>query len=338
MFQKTATKLAGLYLTIIMIISLFFSANIYQLSVQELDRSIRRPDINRIIDRLPHYGPFDAARKRIRAAQDQQYVEYKQNILQRLALVNLLILLLGGFLSYYLARRTLQPIEQAHEAQSRFTADASHELRTPIAAMRSEIEVALMDPKLTLKQTKDLLRSNLEELAKLTALSESLLRLAQLDSSELVMKPISAENLVSDAIGRVTAQAEHKNILISHTINPQLKISGDKLSLTEALVILLDNAVKYSPDKSEITVTAQTEQRSVILQVKDQGIGIKKSDLTHIFERFYRADAARSKQMSEGYGIGLAIAKNIIELNKGSISVQSTPGAGSIFTVVLQKA
>ena len=115
-------------------------------------------------------------------------------------------------------------------------------------------------------------------------------------------------------------------------------MSGDHLSLREALVTILDNAVKYSLDKSEVNVTAAKKQGNVEIKIADHGIGIKAADQPYIFDRFYRADTARSKHHADGYGLGLAIAKNIVEMHGGRITVSSRPGKGSVFTVALPAA
>jgi len=159
MFHKTSTKLASLYLAIMMAISLFFSLNVYQLSMQEFDRGIRRPGPS-LDQSINQYFPGNI-QDRFRENREQQYEDARAHIINRLLLINLVILVGGGFLSYYLALRTLKPIEEANEAQSRFTADASHELRTPITVIRSENEVTLMNPKLTLAQAKAQLKSNI---------------------------------------------------------------------------------------------------------------------------------------------------------------------------------
>jgi two-component system, OmpR family, sensor histidine kinase CiaH len=336
MFHKAAFKLAALYLLIIMGISFFFSANVYQLSIQELDRGIRKQDLGRVFFNDPLAGPSTrTVLPLLQAEQEQSYNAARNHVLNRLMLINLFILIGGGILSYYLALRTLRPIEEAHEAQSRFVADASHELRTPIAAMRTETEVALMDPKLTLPEAKAKLHSNLEELERLTALSEGLLRLAQLENNELPKETVSVVTIMQKAVDQVLPLAEQKNILINTKADDTLAVKGDEASLVEALVILLDNAVKYSPKQSEIVMRGIKHQRGIVIQIKDSGTGIKATELPHIFDRFYRADTARSKQHVNGYGIGLAIAKNIVELHGGKISVQSHPGKGSTFEIHL---
>ena len=336
--HKGARKLAGFYLAILMAITLFFSAAVYQLSVQELERNLRRPGPNSAINRLPRTGPDRITAEEILQEREDQFEQARSNILQRILITNLAILLGGGILSYYLAVRTLRPIEEAHDAQSRFTADASHELRTPIAAMRAETEVALNDPKLNIKKAKELMSSNIEELAKLTALTEGLLKLANAENGELPRSSLYVKPLVASVIADVRERADKKNIKIGLETPAQLKVLAEETSLREALIILLDNAIKYSPEKTSVAVTAVAVSKYVEIAVADQGIGIKSTELPHIFERFYRADSARSKQKVEGYGLGLAIAKSIVELNNGQISVTSTPGKGTVMTMRLPKA
>lgn len=336
MFHKASVRLAALYLAVIMLISLFFSVNIYQLSIGEFDRGFHQ---QQDVSQDSGGGPIDllpkALRKEFMRNQDYIYQEAKTRVFNRLVFTNLIILVGGGALSYYLARRTLKPIEEAHAAQSRFTADASHELRTPIAAMQSEIEVTLMDPKLTLPQAKKVLVSNLEELVKLTSLTEGLLKLATLEHGDVGGQEVGVNGIVHDAVGRVSATAEAKNIIISVNGETKSKVAGDAASLTEAIVVLLENAVKYSPDKSEVKVNVFTDTKKVILEVEDHGAGIKSKDLAHIFERFYRADSARSNSHTDGYGVGLAIAKNIVDLHGGTILAKSKPNKGSTFTIEL---
>ena len=333
MFHKASLRLASLYLAVIMLISLFFSINIYQLSVDELNHGFRNQDLSQ------EGGPIDLLPQNVRRQwlQDQAYAydEAKARTFDRLVITNIFIFVVGGAISYYLARRTLQPIEEAHAVQSRFTADASHELRTPIAAMQTEIEVTLMDPNLTLAKTKNVLNSNLEELGKLTALTEGLLKLAQLENTEIEQTNVAVKTLLDNSIQRVEQAANLKSIKIVRDEKAKLKILGDQASLTEALVTLLENAVKYSPEKTEVRVVTAKDGNNAVIQVVDQGMGIKSKDQKHIFERFYRADSARSKTTADGYGVGLAIAKNIVELHGGSIGVSSKPNQGSTFTVEL---
>lgn len=331
MFHETSTKLAGFYLAILMVISLFFSANIYQLSVSEFDRGIRGP--GRALEQQAEEELPMRFRQKLRQGQEALFIEAKQRVIARLIFVNLIILVGGGLLSYYLAVKTLQPIKEAHESLERFTADASHELRTPIAVMRSENEVALMDPKLTLAQAKKQMESNIEELEKLTALSEGLLQLASQDSLSISL--VSIQQIVNIAIDSVNSFAKSRKVIVKSEISKSLKVNADKSSLAQALAILLNNAVKYSPQESEVMVSAQKQQKTIVIEVSDQGPGIKSSDLPHIFDRFYRAETSRTKQQTDGYGLGLAIAKDIVERHGGKITVSSKLGKGSSFKITL---
>jgi two-component system, OmpR family, sensor histidine kinase CiaH len=310
-----------------MVISLFFSAALYRVSTAQLDDSLRR--------QYTRFSVVPGGGAVIQAPEPhflQQEMEYGHHHLQlQLLYFNLIILIIGSASSYFLAKRTLKPIEDALEAQSRFTADASHELRTPLTAMQTEIEVALRNPKFSKDTAKKLLTSNLEEVAKLRALSEGLLRLARQDGiQELV--PVELEQVAVDALNRVIPLAKNKKITVDNTVGKH-KVLGDPQSLTELLVILMDNAIKYSEPKTLVIMSATKRGKLLEIQVTDQGQGIKASDLPHIFNRFYRADASRTKQQVSGYGLGLSIAEKIAELHDGSISVQSAPGKGSTFSV-----
>lgn len=333
MFSRAYLKLAGFYLAIIVAISLFFSVNIYFVSARELERGARRQD--QLVQSA--FGPPPAGEaRRIREARDQTLDEAKARVIGRLVLVNVLIIVGAGGLSYYLARRTLQPIEEAHESLDRFTADASHELRTPITAMKSEIEVALADPRLTLKEAKAQLVSNLEELEKLTTLSEGLLRLAQLDAGELPTEPHDLADIIEQAVQHVATRAKKKQIAIKVQATP-VTIQADHTSLVEALVTVLDNAIKYSPAHKAVQVTTKKTKHHARVTITDSGPGISRDELPHIFDRFYRADSSRTKNGTDGYGLGLSLAKHITELHGGSITASSRQGRGTTVTISLPR-
>jgi signal transduction histidine kinase len=194
-----------------------------------------------------------------------------------------------------------------------------------------------LTPKLTLKDAKSLLHSNLEELAKLTQLSNGLLQLAQIENLDLSFEPVDLQSLITTAVSRVQPLANKKQIALTSTVPENSKINAEPSSLSEALIILLDNAIKYSPEQAKVAIAVKNETRTVVLTVKDSGMGIKASELPHIFDRFYRADSARTKSASNGYGIGLAIAKNIIEQHRGTITAKSAPDVGTTFTIRLPK-
>jgi two-component system sensor histidine kinase CiaH len=333
MFHKATVKLTALYLGIIMLISLAFSLSLYQISVRELDRGLRGQ--SQAIFNGPRFDMFFDDPRQIDINREDELAKSRRNLAIDLVLINVAILIGGGILSYYLARRTLRPIEEVHHAQSRFTADASHELRTPLAVMQTEIEVALMDPKLSLADAKQQLNSNLEELTKLTSLTEGLLQLSRFDNNGLVKTKIDLKSLVKDTAERAKPRSAQKNITIKTKLTDDIYVSADKTSLEEALLTILDNAIKYSPNKSSIYVEITKKASHAFISIKDEGVGISEDNLEHIFERFYQADSSRNKLATDGFGLGLAIAKSIVDGHGGEITATSQLKKGSTFTIKL---
>ncbi len=317
-----------------MLISLVFSLGLYHVTAQEVEQGIRRQ--SGPIGQIIRARDLDLLQDFL--LEQDAAVHIAQNRLRNnLILINISIFLSGGMLSYYFARRTLRPIEEAHEAQSQFTADASHELRTPITAMRIETELSLSDPALTLEQAKEQLVSNLEELDKLTYISDGLLKLARLDSTADQLEVVKLSSLFKSALSRVAPLAKQKEIIIETDPLPAVELNAHKQNLIETCVILLDNAIKYSPPQSTVQLKIRLTKNTVTISIIDKGIGIAAADLPHIFDRFYRADQSRNKNRSDGYGIGLSIAHSIIQAHNGSISVQSKPEKGSTFKIVLPR-
>ncbi len=334
MFETATLKLTGIYLVIIMIISIFFSINIYRATDSEITNGLVQQAM--LLDNTPRFRGILNDPDAIQMREDR-LIASRGHIVFYLLNTNLVILVVGGMISYILARRTLKPIQQAHDAQVRFTADASHELRTPLAAMRTEIEVSLRDPKLSREEAIDLLRSNLEELAKLTALSDGLLQFTKGDG-ELSLKPIETNVVISESLKRIGPIAKDKGIKLINTSKHSHKIMGDKTRLIELMVILLDNAIKYSQPGQAVSVHAGLNARHVVMSVRDEGKGIDEVDLPHIFERFYRADSSRNTNKTSGHGLGLSIAQKIAQLHQAELSVKSTPTKGSTFMITFPNA
>jgi len=253
-----------------------------------------------------------------------------------LIFINLGIFVVAGFSGYFLAGRTLAPIKEMLDEQNRFITDASHELRTPLTSLKTSIEVNLRNKSLTIDQAKNLIQSNLGDVEYLRFLSDGLLRLAyyQEPNGNMLFEKITIKDIVENAVDKVKALASDNKIKINSKIE-DLVISGDKKNLTELLVILLDNAIKYGKYNSLVKINAIKNDGRVAISVSDQGIGIDDKDLPHIFDRFYRAEKSRSKENVSGYGLGLSIAKKIVEIHNGLISVKSEKGKGTTFTVIL---
>lgn len=326
MFNSARIKLTAWYLLIIMVISLCFSVVIYKMLTFELDR-VERMQRSRIERRLPDNFFFI----------DQDLIrETKNRLKMTLFLINITILGTSAVAGYFLAGRTLRPISEMIDEQNRFISDSSHELRTPLTSLKTEIEVGLRDGKLTLTEAKKLLESNLEEVNNLQKLSDGLIKLTQYKKGHngLAIEEISLLGVSQEAIGKVAKLSKGKFITVENKIK-DIKFYAEKQSIVDLLVILLDNAIKYSDEKTKIILESKKTDGMVEIAVKDQGAGIEEKDISHIFDRFYRADKSRTKSDVQGYGLGLSIAKQIVDKHEGTISVKSKLGEGTTFTVRL---
>lgn len=336
MFKTARLKLTGWYLLIIMSVSIFFSIAVYRGSTLELGRGLRLQAVRftsreQPVFQIPLNGPIPSPGFDVTLLE-----ELKRRIAMQLILINIGIFAMSGFAAYFLAGKTLKPIEESLDEQKRFISDASHELRTPLTALKSEIEVALRDKNLDLGQAKKLLNSNLEEVDKMQALSNYLLALDRYQSNKLKLSfnKVKVSGVISKAGEKVQKLANKKDVHILQK-GRDVEIMANEIGLVELVTILLDNAAKYSQKGKSVVVSTHSDGKNIYIKVQDFGIGIKASDIPYIFNRFYRADASRSKTLVEGYGLGLSIAKSIVELHHGKISVESTVNEGSIFTAVL---
>ncbi len=331
MFTSATLKLTGWYLLILVVISLLFSFIIFELSTSEISSRLERLQVRLegSEQTLTLPGPLTLTDLRMNQTQ-----EAKTSIFIGLVYMNIAVISIGGVGSYLLARRSLRPIEEAHEAQSRFSSYASHELRTPLAIMKSEIQVALRDPSVSLSDYKELLESNLEEVDKLAKLSESLLQLSRLDDSDVVKS--DRIDIIKAAKNATKSLHIPANRLVYELPAQQpVFIDGSETMVSDLLRILLDNALKYSPPESPIAIVITANGRTSKIKITNQGEGIAKRDIDKIFKRFYRGESHNKQNKSSGYGLGLSLAKRIVNLHDGSISVSSTPGDTTSFTVSL---
>ncbi|HEX7483576.1 MAG TPA: ATP-binding protein [Candidatus Saccharimonadales bacterium] len=324
MFQSATVKLTVWYVIILVSISILFSFVIYSIASTEV--GVR---ITNLQQTNPPIFPVDSSV--FNAIRELQIHEANNSLMGALIITNLIIWFAGGFGSYYLARRTLRPIEETHEAQSRFTSNASHELRTPLASMKIELEVALRDHTLRKDEMREILRSNLEEVNKLTNLSHTLLQLSRLDHGNIPRDKIDLGELTQSVVERFNKT--HHRISLQNL--RKLNVIANDLSIEELLTILLDNAVKYSPSDSTIEVILIKQPLMSGFKIINTGEGITPENLPHIFNRFYRADESRTDSSKKGYGLGLSLAKKIVELHNGELSVSSAPQQDTTFKVLL---
>lgn len=200
-----------------------------------------------------------------------------------------------------------------------------------------EIEVTLRDPNVSKEDMTNVLRSNLEEVNRLESLTSGLLELARDDNSIQCQEKVSVSEFINTGIKSVKKEAENKGIKIEKEIPADYSILGNKEKLIEVITILFENSIKYSDFDKDIKIIAKEKGNSIEISIQDRGYGIQENDLPHIFNRFYRTESSRSKNKVNGYGLGLSIAKKIIDMHHGNIEVHSIFGQGSIFTIKLSK-
>ena len=331
-FLKTPTiRLTLVHLLIIMTLSICFSVIFYQTST----RPTSPPPQQTRQYAPPESSLNDRYDSDVRAAVEDYLQQRNQELLVRLIWINIAVLFAGTAISYLLARWSIRPIEETMESQIQFVSDASHELRTPLTVLQTTNEVALRKKKLPAAEARQLISHNIEEVKKMKNLTNTLLGLLKDSKKPIVRQAVNLQDVVSDAMSSVVKVAQEKNISIEDKV-PRLKVKTDRALLTQIVTILLDNAVKYSDANQQIIISADQPGNKTLLHITDEGIGIRATDLPHIFNRFYRADKSRSSASDvHGYGLGLAIAQKISEQIDARITVKSEINKGSTFTIEL---
>ena len=227
-------------------------------------------------------------------------------------------------------------LDEAFKRQRRFTADASHELRTPLTAIKGQAEVALQRDREP-AEYKQVLEAVNHEVDRLIRLVGSLLTMARADAGQipLAREPVDLGGVIEDAVEQVRPAAQSKTISIGVQPGPGIRLVADQDLLLQLVLNLLDNAVKFTPEGGSVSVAWSLDDGQALVRVSDTGPGIPPEHLPHIFERFYRADSARTRAEG-GAGLGLSISRWIAEVHGGSISAETVPGGGAAFTVRLR--
>lgn len=323
-FTKTRLTLTLWYTLLLFIILLFFSAFIYTLENEDVTRVVLERD----------YGTNPP--KKLTQAETKQVIlqinDLRYSLILNLILVDDLILLIGGTLSYFLAGKTLEPIQKTMQRQREFMADASHELRTPLAAIQIAGEVALRNNLKTKDDYKKVVEQTFRESTRMAKMVDELMLLSRSETqiSRREFKKIRLDKLIEEVIGETKPLFLQKKLKLKDVEISEAVINADRNKIKQLILIILDNAIKFSPQKGTISIKAGRKPKP-FFSITDNGIGIPKQEQSKIFYRFYQIDKSRSKT---GSGLGLSIAKWIADSHKASILIKSTQGKGSTFTVI----
>ena len=265
---------------------------------------------------------------------------FVKRLAQALGAAALLFLLMSGGIGYFAAGRALVPIRRSFDAQRRFVADASHELRTPLSVIQASLDVVEKEEQVRLSPfSRQIIADLKQEVRRMGRLTGDLLTLARFDAEgmELRRESFDMQDLLQRARRTMQPQAETQQVTLVLTPGKCLPVLADMDRIFQLLLVLLDNAVKYTPAGGKVSLTATRpagENGKVLIAVADTGPGVSQADREKIFERFYRLDSSRSREAG-GAGLGLSIAREIAEAHGGSISVETAPTGGSIFKVLL---
>jgi len=270
--------------------------------IDKMVTQARRIGEANLVERLPHPGPRDEIGRLVETLNDM-----------------------------------LDRLERSFEVQRRFTADASHELRSPLSRLRAELEVTLRRPR-PAGEYEETLRSCLDEVQRVQGLIEELLELARIDAPREPepAKPITVGEIVDAAVAAVRPEAERRGVMVAVERPPEVFVNAAPVAAKVALANILDNAVKFSPTGGEVRIVVTADQEEAVIAVSDTGPGVASEEAARLFERFYRGKASLSMDMP-GFGLGLAISRTLVERQGGRISVEAATRKGATFSVHLPR-
>ena len=257
-------------------------------------------------------------------------VETINNMTDTLLVGSLIIIGIAIIGSYILSKMTLKPIMESYKKQTEFVQNAAHELRTPLTIIQAKQELLLQEPESKIIDKSEDINIMLKETKRLTKLIKELMVLAMADSNELKMhkEKTNVDNLIKEIIIPYKDFAEMQEKQINLDLNYGKEANIDRNKINQLLVIILDNAIKYTAEKDKITVKTYSKEGKCVIEVADTGIGISKEAAKHVFDRFYREDKARSREKG-GTGLGLSIAHTIVKLHGGNIKITSNEPKGA---------
>jgi two-component system sensor histidine kinase CiaH len=322
-FSNARTSLTLWYELFLFIIVVAFSLVLFATETSNFGRVVIQRNFG-------NHPPRLLSENELHDLQDQ-VAELRRSFAVDLIVVDTAILLIGGGLGYILAGKTLEPIKRTFEEQKNFLANASHEFRTPLAAIQTASEVALRSKSKTKEDYRKVLSQTLQESIRLSIIADELLMLSRIDAGivQLQFTTCDLSEIANEVLGEVQPLISAKKLQVLREIVPHLKVQGDGHRLKQLILILIDNAIKFTKEQGTVTIRLEKKPK-VQLHIIDNGIGIAKKDVPHIFERFYQADTVRGGNSA---GLGLSIAQWIVTAHHAAISVQSVSGKGSDFSV-----
>ncbi|EPY04999.1 histidine kinase [Paenibacillus alvei TS-15] len=260
------------------------------------------------------------------------------NLIYTFLTVGLVMLIVIYFISRFFATRSIAPVKDAFEKQKQFIADASHELKSPLAVIQTNTDVLLANPEDTIGNQAKWLHYIKLETDRMAKLTNDLLYLTEMESTRVTMlhMPFNMSEAVETILLTMEAVIFEKQLQLDYDIEPDLMVHGSSEQIKQVVFILLDNAIKYTYPNGSLTISLKTQHHDVVLTVSNTGEGIAPEHLSRIFDRFYRTDASRSRQRG-GYGLGLAIAKSIVEQHRGKLYGKSSVGATTSFYLHLTR-
>ena len=267
---------------------------------------------------------------------DSSFVERWESLAASLALAGAGALTVLFAINVFFARWALRPVEEAWKKQRQFVADASHELKTPLTVILANSSILEKHPETPLRENMQWLESTREEAVRMQELVSDMLSLAQAESTETYeFARTNLSSIVSKEALQFESVAFERNVTIEDGIAEGMHVQGSTRALEKLVGTLIDNACKYAAEASSVTVRLSRQGKKAVLSVRNLGNPIPQESIEHVFDRFYRADKARTHDDSRSFGLGLAIAREITESHGGSIKVKSSAEDGTVFTVVL---
>lgn len=324
MFRKARIRLTVLYSFIFLILFWIMSAGVYGWMNGFFGDMQRRDFDSYAYQNQGHLEGF----RNTESPSDIVIDELRDTLI----VLDILLLVFVPAITWFLTGRTLAPIQKTHEREKQLFTDASHDLRTPLTILKGEIDLSLKKDQ-TNKAYKNTLQSSKEEVARLIDLVENMLFFARegRGNQAIQKEPLDITDIIAERVSKFQQSAKQKQQNLSFVFPKEnIIVYGNKLLLQRLLTSLLDNAVKYTPTKGKISLSLSNSKQHAVIMISDSGIGIAKDQQEKVFDRFYRADSARSQK---GYGLGLSIVEQIVDFHEGKIALESKKGHGTKITI-----